>query len=85
MLTVTLDEARARLTELVEAAARGQTVTITRDGTPVAELSPARPEPGIDQSAVDEALRDLDALQDDPDRPLVTVEELLAWRDDGRR
>ncbi len=85
MLTVTLDEARARLTELIEAAVCGETVTITHDGTPIAELNPARPEPGIDQRSVGEALRDLDALQDDPDRPRVSVEEILAWRDEGRR
>ncbi len=85
MLTVTLDEARARLPELIEAAARGETVTITRDGTPIAELSSARPERDIDQRTVDGALRDLDALQDDPGRPRVTVEEILSWRDEGRR
>jgi prevent-host-death family protein len=34
VLSVTLEEARERLIELVEAAARGETVTITRDGTP---------------------------------------------------
>ncbi len=84
MVTLTLDEVRERLSELVEAASRGETVTIVKNGTPVAELGPARPDTSIDQVAVDEALGDLDRLQDDPARPRVTVEDLLSWRDEGR-
>ena len=85
MVTLTLDAVRERLNELVEAASRGETVRIVRNGAPIAELGPARPEPGVDQAAIDEALGDLNRLQDDPSRPRVTVEEILAWHDEGRR
>ncbi len=59
MVTVTLDEARARLTELVEAVARGETVTIVRDGTPVAKLEPA-----WDRARVHEAVEGLRQLRE---------------------
>lgn len=85
VLRVSLDEARQRLAELAEVAARGETVKITRDGAPVAELRPARPEADVDETAIEEALRDLDRLQDDPNRSPVTAEERLAWRNEGRR
>lgn len=58
MLTVTLDEARERLTELVEAAARGEIVTITHGGTPVAKLGPA-----FDRQAMEEAFVDMDRIR----------------------
>jgi len=40
--TVNLKEARRRLSDLVKAAERGQSVTITRRGRKVARLVPAR-------------------------------------------
>ena len=40
MEAVTLADAKARLSELVERAASGETVTITRRGKPVAHITP---------------------------------------------
>ena len=40
MDTVTLADAKARLSELVERAASGEAVTITRRGKPVARITP---------------------------------------------
>ena len=41
MKTVGLFEAKTHLSALIEGVARGETVTITRHGTPVARLVPA--------------------------------------------
>jgi prevent-host-death family protein len=41
--TISLAEAKARLSELVERAAAGETVCITRRGKPIARLTSARP------------------------------------------
>jgi len=44
-LTVSVAEARARFSELLDAAEAGETVVITRRGEPVAELTaPSRPQ-----------------------------------------
>ena len=39
MATVTLADAKARLSALVERAARGKPVTITRHGRPIAQIT----------------------------------------------
>jgi prevent-host-death family protein len=44
MAKVTIRELRNRGGEIVDRAARGEPITITRAGTPVAELRPLRPE-----------------------------------------
>ena len=46
MATVGIREARKRLSELVAAAERGESVTITRRGRKVARLGPVAPEGG---------------------------------------
>ena len=43
MGTVSLAEAKARLSELVSRAADGEIVQITRRGKPVAQITPIRP------------------------------------------
>lgn len=43
MVTVNLAQAKARLSELVNKVEKGEEVTITRHGKPVANLSPANP------------------------------------------
>ncbi len=40
MATYSIEEAKARLSELVDKALEGEDVTITRDAKPVAELRP---------------------------------------------
>jgi prevent-host-death family protein len=42
MTTISLAEAKARLSELVERAAAGETVCITRRGKPIAQITAAR-------------------------------------------
>ena len=45
MTVVTLEEAQARLPELIDKLAAGEEVVITRDARPVAELIPAKRRP----------------------------------------
>jgi len=42
MVTVSLAEAKARLSALVDKAEAGEEIVITRHGKPVAQLSPAK-------------------------------------------
>lgn len=42
MATVTIREARQRFSDLIKAAERGESITITRRGRRVAQLVPAR-------------------------------------------
>ena len=44
-MRVDIAEAGSRLAELIRAAKEGNTVVITRDGEPVAEVKPAAPQP----------------------------------------
>ena len=53
MQTVTLEEAKARLEELVGEAAKGEEVTITRDARPVARIT-APPEPPAEEEVPNE-------------------------------
>jgi len=46
MKTVGAFQAKAQLSRLLDDVARGETVTITRRGHPVAVLAPAKPERG---------------------------------------
>jgi antitoxin (DNA-binding transcriptional repressor) of toxin-antitoxin stability system len=53
MKTVNLAEAKARLSELVERAAAGETVCITKRGKPVAQLGAVqRPRKPVDVAAL---------------------------------
>ncbi len=42
MKTVSIKEANSRLSALVRAAENGETITLTRNGTPVAEIKPVK-------------------------------------------
>ena len=80
MVEVGTYEAKARLSELLDRVAAGETVVITRHGRPVARLvgeSESRAQ--RIRSTIEEMLKDRAA------RPSVSREELLAMRDEGRR
>lgn len=47
-MEITYSEARRSLSALLERAAQGERITITRRGTPVAELGPAPSRPKLD-------------------------------------
>jgi prevent-host-death family protein len=79
MSDINLAEAKARLSELVERAAAGETVRILRRGKPVAQLSSVRSE----RKAID--LAELEAVTDGmTSKPVDTDMAIRSWRDEER-
>jgi prevent-host-death family protein len=79
MKTVTLAHAKAHLSELVERAAAGEPVCITRRGKPMAQLSAvARPRKPVDVAAL-RALTDKMPMQQESGADFVR-----RMRDEGR-
>ena len=72
-------EAKTRLPQLLREVERGERFTITRRGVPIAKIV------GIDQPAdnPEAVIRRIKAARDR--RQPVTVDDLLAARDEGRR
>ena len=85
MKTVTLKEARQHLGQLVNAAARGEAIAITRRGKVVAQLNPSPPPAAPPATASGKRLPDLSAF-----RASIKVsgrsatDELLAMREEER-
>ena len=75
MMELALSEAKARLSELVSAARRGERVVITRNGEPDVELVRYRKRGGIDFDRLEETRRRL-GIKDAP------PEEVEAWMAD---
>ena len=71
MKTVSIREAKNRLTELAREVERGETILVTRNGSPVFELTPHRPRKGLRLGAIDEFKRK------------HGVEEIVAFIADG--
>lgn len=80
MKQVQFSTAKAQLSELIDEVERGETVQITRHGKPVARL--VREEDGRRADAL-RAMAELKELRKKAGR--ATVEEILAWRDEGRK
>ena len=71
---VTIRDLRNKGGEVVDRAAGGEMITITRGGTPVAELH-ALPRPGLTAEALIERWRRLPAV--DPDRLRADLDAVL--------
>ena len=52
MERVTIEEAEARLTELVTRVEQGETIVVTRDGEPVLDLVPHKRKGGLDRKGL---------------------------------
>jgi prevent-host-death family protein len=63
MTTISMKDAKNRLTELARLVEKGETVTVTRNGKPVLDLVPHRRKGGIDLKAGEEYLRKLGVKQ----------------------
>jgi prevent-host-death family protein len=76
MATVSIKEAKNRLSELARMVESGETVVVTRNGKPVLDLVPHQPKGGLDLEAGAEFLRQHGVTQlfsyiaDDFDDPL---------------
>lgn len=53
MTTVSIREAKAKLTELARRVENGETVVVTRNGKPAFDLVPHRAKGGLDLAALD--------------------------------
>jgi prevent-host-death family protein len=87
MESIGLFEAKTHLSELIARAERGEEVVITRHNKPVAKLVPIRDvSPELVRQRL-EALAGLQAIGREIEKRggPITVEEILAWRDEGRR
>jgi prevent-host-death family protein len=73
MASVTIRDLRNHGGEVVDRASRGEKITITRAGMPVAELQPLRP--SLSAEALIDRWRRLPAV--DPGRLRADVDELL--------
>jgi prevent-host-death family protein len=80
MKQVQFSTAKAQLSDLIDEVERGETVVITRHGKPVARLM--REEDARRADAL-RAMAELKELRKTAGR--ATVEEILAWRDEGRK
>jgi prevent-host-death family protein len=58
-MNIPIKDAKNRLTELARRVEAGETITITRNGKPVADLVPHKRKAGIDLEAGDRYLRSL--------------------------
>jgi len=77
-------EAKTHLPKLLERVARGERITITKHGKPIAELIPAnQPDPEQRRRAVDDLYRLGEELR--ARGVCITKEEVLAWKTEGRR
>ena len=57
MTTVSIKDAKNRLTELARLVEKGETVVVTRNGKPVFDLVPHAPRKGLRLEAIDEFKR----------------------------
>ena len=73
-------EAKTHLSALLDSVAAGETIVITKRGRPMARLVPPDTP---DRQAVDAAIARLRALREQFGS--LSVEEILAFRDEGRR
>jgi prevent-host-death family protein len=80
MKTVQASAAKTHLLELLDEVERGETVLITRHGKPIARLVPNETQR---QQEIEQAIADIKAIRR-RNKP-ATVEEILAWRDEGRK
>lgn len=72
--------AKTHLPELLDEVERGATIVITRHGKPIARLIPD------EDARREETLRAMREMKEArKTAPHATVEEILAWRDEGRK
>lgn len=80
MQTIQASEAKTHFLRILDKVEQGETVVITRHGRAIARITP---ESEIDQRNVDEAMASI--LEIRKRTKPVSLEELLASRDEGRR
>jgi prevent-host-death family protein len=72
--------AKAQFAELLDQVERGETIVITRHGKPIARLVP---DEQARRARVAEAIEGIKELQ--KTGPRATMDEIIAWKNEGRR
>jgi prevent-host-death family protein len=80
MATVGAYEAKTHLPALLERVAKGEQITITKHGIPVAQLVPVQPVPDREKRLA--AITELKRLREGRTLGGITIKQLIA---DGRR
>jgi prevent-host-death family protein len=80
MKAVQASVAKAKLAELLDEVERGETFVISRHGKAIARLVP---EEEIRRADARRALAEIKEMRKHAGR--ASIEEILAWRDEGRR
>jgi prevent-host-death family protein len=80
MKRVQASAAKAHFSELLDEVARGETIIITRHGEEIATLAPSH---DYRERDIRQAMADIEEMR--KHAPRVTREEILAWRDEGRK
>jgi prevent-host-death family protein len=87
MREITALEASKDFESLLKQVEEGEVVLVSRDGRPVARITPiaAAPiaAPRYDSAEARESLAEIERIRE-RSKP-VTIEEVLAWRDEGRK
>lgn len=80
MKQIQASEAKAKLAELLDEVEKGESIVITRHGKTVARLVP---EQDARQQESRRAVAEIREAR--KHAPRATIEEILAWRDEGRK
>jgi prevent-host-death family protein len=80
MKHVQASEAKAKFSELLDEVEQGETITITRHGKVIAHILP---DVAYRNERAKKAIEEIMLARKTAQR--VTTEEILAWRDEGRR
>lgn len=87
MSTLGVYDAKARFSELIDRAEKGEEIIVTRHGRPVARVAPlaSAGDRGSDEvRALMERWRSWRAAQRETGQG-ASMKDILAWRDEGRR
>jgi prevent-host-death family protein len=79
MKHIQASEAKAKFSELLDQVEQGETIAITRHGKVIAQLAPNE---DTRRSSAREAIKGILELRKHT-KP-VTVEEIIAWKNEGR-
>ena len=79
MKQIQSSEAKAQFSELLDQVERGETIIITRHGKPIARLVP---DDEARRARVAEAIKGIKDLRKHT-KP-ATIEEIIAWKNEGR-
>ena len=77
-INVKIAEAKTHLSDLLAKVEAGEDLIISRGNQPIARVTRVR-------RANDVAATIRQIFTDRADRPRTTIDEILAWRDEGRR